>query len=135
MAGYQACRRTFLGTADQVSEARRFVTDHLAAAPEELLFLAELVASELATNAVTHTRSGEPGGVFQIAVELRPAESICITAYDEGSTSHVIPHSAAEDEESGRGLAIIETLAMQWGVVTTPGRHGVYCELDWQTKR
>lgn len=70
--------RTFPGKREQVREARRFIRAHLPHHPD-----AELIASELVTNAVEHTRTGEPGGVFTALIRRRP-----------DGTAYLVPHQA-----------------------------------------
>ena len=91
---------------------------------------AVVVASELATNAVVHTRSGEPGGSLTVSVgtSLQPP-AVCISVRDEGAADG--PVIAREDRESehGRGLAIVTVLAAEWG--TEPRGQGrvTWCRL------
>jgi serine/threonine-protein kinase RsbW len=61
-------RRAYPGRADRAASARRFAGFMLADAGcgED----AEFIVSELASNAILHTRSGEPGGWFGIEVAL-----------------------------------------------------------------
>lgn len=81
--------RNFPGTRDQISEARRFVHSYLGDRPET--DTAELVVSELATNAIRHTRSGLPGG--RVGVTLHAGGTLLVLAvHDEGgpSTPHYV---------------------------------------------
>jgi anti-sigma regulatory factor (Ser/Thr protein kinase) len=58
----------FPGTADQVRAARRVLADFLGDCPWS--DDAVLCLSELATNAVRHSASGQPGGTFTVAAEV-----------------------------------------------------------------
>ena len=58
--------RAFPGTPGQVGAARRFVAELLQGSP--FLDDAVVVLSELFTNAVLHTASGDPGGLVVIQV-------------------------------------------------------------------
>ncbi|GEM_PF-1671424 len=72
-----AWSRTFAGTAGQVGEARRFLAAVLGGHPAA--GDAVLCLSELAANAIIHSRSGEPGGVFTVRVLRlagRPGEPV-----------------------------------------------------------
>jgi serine/threonine-protein kinase RsbW len=71
--------RTFPGEKEQVREARHFVKTHLPDHPE-----AELITSELATNAIEHTRTGTPGGAFTVTVEHHPDGIAYIEIEDQG---------------------------------------------------
>lgn len=105
--------RSFPGARAQVSEARQFVASYLG--DRRGADTAQLVVSELATNAIRHTRSGLPGGRF--GVTLHAGSTLLILAvHDEGGPS--TPHQCeAEDEDQcGRGLYLVETLSARWGV-------------------
>ncbi len=81
---------------------------------------AELITSELVTNAVAHTRSGEPGGSLVLAVRAHP-DQVQILVRDSGGASAPDWSSAADpDGEHGRGLAIVIALAAEWGSQATP---------------
>ncbi|MEW1839559.1 ATP-binding protein [Nonomuraea angiospora] len=105
--------RNFPGTRPQVREARQFVMSYLGDRPET--DIAQLVVSELATNAIRHTRSGLPGGRF--GVTLHAGSTLLILAVlDEGGPTAPHLRQAENDDQSGRGLHLVETLTMRWGV-------------------
>jgi hypothetical protein len=108
-------RRRFAGLPDQIRQARRFVA--LAAAGRAAAEQAVLMTSELATNAVQHTRSGA-GGFFEVGVYLR-GPFLRVEVADGGSTlkaPQVRPLDLeAEQLPGGRGLAIVELCATRWG--------------------
>lgn len=76
---------------------------------------AVLIASELVTNAVAHSRSGRPGGTLLLAVETTADQAdVRVQVRDAGSTG--TPGTpAAPDGEHGRGLAIVAAIASLWG--------------------
>ena len=74
-------RRVFPGHPDQVRQARRFVARALDGCPAA--DDAVLGVSELASNAVQHTRSGQ-GGRFQVLV-WRGRASACAAVIDDGA--------------------------------------------------
>lgn len=78
--------------------------------------------SELATNAILHTRSGQAGGQFAVTLEMLPDWSIVVSVLDEGART--APGPVRPGGESGRGLAIVEILSDDWGIVPMygPGR-------------
>ena len=92
------------------------------------------MASELSTNAIVHSRSGLPGGVFTVRAEVHPGDFAWLEVEDQGGPW--MEHEA--DEEHGRGLAIVKTLAGDgnWTVEngTTPGTRVVWVWLDWTTR-
>jgi hypothetical protein len=74
-------RRVFPGRPDQVGQARRFVTRALDGCPAT--DDAVLCVSELASNAIQHTCSGQ-GGRFQVLV-WRGRTSACVAVIDDGA--------------------------------------------------
>ncbi|TWF90387.1 anti-sigma regulatory factor (Ser/Thr protein kinase) [Kitasatospora viridis] len=73
---------------------------------------AELVASELVTNAVIHG-SGRSGGLIFVRFE-GSVEQLRIEVHD---SSRALPtvQSASLDDEGGRGLHLVELLGAAWG--------------------
>ncbi len=70
-----------------------------------------LCLSELATNAIEHSRSGQPGGAFTVRVRLHPV--ICVEVADQGG-----PPTQRRDPDGlrGRGLTIVAELADDSGI-------------------
>jgi anti-sigma regulatory factor (Ser/Thr protein kinase) len=127
-------RRVFPGRPDQVAHARRFVARVLDGCP--VADDALLCASELASNAIRHTRTGMRGK-FQVVV-WRGRASACVAVLDDGSATIPAPASAQPGrlEESGHGLLAVQALAAWWGHHTyrdgsTRGT-AVWFRLDWK---
>jgi anti-sigma regulatory factor (Ser/Thr protein kinase) len=101
--------RVFLGTPDQIRAVRGYVRTGFAghAAAQD----AELVASELATNAVSHSASGLPGGIFLVHLARLSPGDVAIIVTDQGGTDHPRLPDAGLDSESGRGLAVVHALS------------------------
>ena len=105
------------------TEARRFVEDELrpAGAGEDTLCHAQLLVTELVTNAARHAQS---------AVDLTIAgENGCvrIEARDDSSAIPVATH--VDTETRHRGLHLIEDLSVGWGVdVRGDDGKTVWCE-------
>jgi Histidine kinase-like ATPase domain len=76
--------RTFPGVAASVPEARRFVTGLLDGCPAREVLVA--CVSELSTNAIVHTDSGN-GGVFTVEVELPRDGTARVSVTDAGGPS------------------------------------------------
>jgi serine/threonine-protein kinase RsbW len=111
-------RRSFAGQADQVARARQFVQEALAGCPA--VADAVLLTSELGTNAVQHSATGQ-GGAFIVAISHAPGR-VRVTVTDGGSASR--PAVAAEGAElavGGRGLLLVDCLADRWGYASEPG--------------
>jgi serine/threonine-protein kinase RsbW len=106
--------RYFPGRPEQVAEARLFVLAVLAGRPEA--DAAALVVSELCTNAVCHSASGGPDGLFAVTVGREP-DRATVTVQDMGSGSEPAITSPGGDEpgESGRGLLLVAAMAKEWG--------------------
>lgn len=97
-----------------IAAARAFVREALSDWPPDTREVAELLASELATNCVRHAQS-------EFVLAINAATQIRIEVSD-ASTVLPQPLSPAPKEPSGRGLRIVEALSRSWGVV--PAAHG-----------
>lgn len=126
-------RRRFPGLASQIRHARRFVARQLDGCPETSTIT--LLTSEIATNAVTHSASGTPGGKFEVTV-YTAANWARVEVRDLGSSELPRPqHRDPYDvSEHGRGLDLVEALAAKWGVEARADGLGrtVWFELVWE---
>jgi serine/threonine-protein kinase RsbW len=111
-----------------VGEFRRMVTATLAGLPEDVIEGGRVVASELATNAVTHSRSRLAGGKYVGKVEIG-TEAVLIEVEDEGAD--LSAPQAADADEHGRGLVICQAFGQLTTRVTESGgrRSGVLIPL------
>ncbi|WP_084964571.1 ATP-binding protein [Thermoactinospora rubra] len=105
--------RYFLGSAPSVREARRFVAALLPGSP--LAHDAELIVSELATNAIRHSASGRFDGRFVVTVQSHP-DQLWLGVLDEGSPCSPKALRPCPEGENGRGLLLVSSLADDWGV-------------------
>ncbi len=106
-----AWSRVFMASPPQIGEARRFlaaIVDGLPCADDALLCL-----SEVATNAMLHSRSRQPGGCFTVRAQ-RYGNHLRVEVCDQGGP-WLPPSPAAADRQSGRGLVIVEQVARAWG--------------------
>lgn len=101
--------QAFGGAPVTVGRARRFVRQVLAehcdgAVPAETCDDAAVCVSELAANAVRHTRSGGPDGSYRVVVETGPGGRVHVEVRDQGADGvpRVRPDGAGV--ECGRGL-------------------------------
>jgi serine/threonine-protein kinase RsbW len=120
--------RTFRGTPAAVSAARRFAGELLADCPARDVLM--MCVSELCTNAITHSASGN-GGVFIVEVSCRRDGMARVAVTDEGGPS--VPAARVPDvmAEGGRGLALVAACTSHWGYVDAhPGRT-VWAEASW----
>lgn len=93
--------------------------------------IAELVVSELSTNVVQASMNPDGSARYDDAGKLSllwirlisDGSRLVIEVWDTISTALGAPvaRHPEPDEESGRGLEIIETLAEEWGWETVPG--------------
>src|ERR1700761_8974132 len=74
--------RHFRGSAPQVLEVRHWLEALLPDCPARADLL--LLTSELCTNAIVHSRSGEPGGQFSVDIDWTPALARVVVG-DQGS--------------------------------------------------
>ena len=110
------CCRSFAGRPDEVPQVRKFVALVLQDFPAAADVV--LMADELATNAVQHSQSGEPGGRFSVLVETGDAGWIWLGVEDAGGPTppQLRSPAAGGGQEGGRGLQIVDGLASAWGV-------------------
>ncbi|MBB6120438.1 ATP-binding protein [Nocardiopsis algeriensis] len=115
----------FPGEPAAVPLARAFLDTCAAARDGEYRYVFALMGTELATNAIKHSRSGEEGQTFVLRVTRTP-NGMTLVCRDNG-----IPTRAAAGEggpltavpatgdrltaESGRGLALVDSFASSWG--------------------
>ena len=90
---------------------------------DEVVDTATLVASELATNALVHGR-----GRVELRLRLT-RDRLVLESVDSG---HHMPRRrrAGDDDEGGRGLHLVASLADRWGFRATDDGKVVWAELD-----
>lgn len=117
---------TLRRTASCVAEARGLVRVALAAwGLDELAEDGALVVSELAGNAVRHTRCRNVG----VAVVRTGAGTVRICVTDR-SHARPVPRRAGDGEVCGRGLLVVEVLTARWGTDALPRGKRVWGELS-----
>jgi anti-sigma regulatory factor (Ser/Thr protein kinase) len=90
--------------------ARRFVRDTLLEwGLDDSVGDAELLVSELVTNAVLHARSGARVDIEQVGDEIRIA--VCDDSDSVPRVRHYGP-----DAVTGRGMLLVDRIASRWGV-------------------
>ena len=104
-------------------KARRAVTSALVTSvDDDALDTLVLLTSELVTNVVAHART-----TCHLGVELLP-HSVRVSVSDQSSVP-VAPREAERHAESGRGLALVETLSSDWGIIEREGGKTVWFEV------
>ena len=136
-APYRTRRYDFGGSAQYMPLVRAFLNTCAADRDGDYRYLFTLLGSELANNALEHSRSGKPFGVYTLACE-RTRKGLRLTCRDQGSgdgktstfgeRSYLRACSSKLDlaADSGRGLALIDTLATSWGDNGIPDHRQVW---------
>jgi anti-sigma regulatory factor (Ser/Thr protein kinase) len=88
-----------------------------------------LCLSELASNTILHSRSGQPGGHFGVQVEARPGEWVRVAVDDDGGPWTA--NSADDDIEHGHGLEIVCALSAAMAVSEIGLRRVVWFRCAW----
>ena len=123
----QPARRTFPGRPDQVACARDFIRHELAGCP--ILDEAVLLTSELCTNTVQHTASGN-GGSFEVTI-YQKQDSLRIEVRDDGSGTIPAARNFDKLSDDGRGLDIVTMIAHRWGQRGDEYGRSVFFEMHW----
>lgn len=145
---YRRRRYEFWGFSEILPLVRAFLDTCAAARDTEYRYLFTLLGHELAVNAITHTRSGRPAGSFILLVRRR-TDGLTLTCHDQGDPDparrtapgrHHLADPGPLDPaslttpslaEGGRGLALIDTLATDWGDNGHPAGRTVWFHLAY----
>jgi serine/threonine-protein kinase RsbW len=114
--------QAFPGSPEQVGNVRRAIRFYLGSCPaaDDVT----LVVSELATNAIVHSRSGH-GGTFVVRAELHSAW-VWIEVEDAGGEWIDRGH-----DDRPHGLAVVDELAREWGRSNCPHGRTVWARVDF----
>lgn len=92
---------------------------------------AVLLVSELCTNALLHTASGD-GGTFEVAV-YQHSFWLRVEVTDDGADqSPAVAQAADALAEEGCGLGLVRLLADHWGHCGDHHGRSVFFELNWK---
>ncbi|MEV8430390.1 ATP-binding protein [Streptomyces chartreusis] len=86
---------------------------------------ARVCVSELVSNVINHVGSGTPA---TLAVAMRDTH-LRIAVYDPDTRTLPTLTNTGCDAEAGRGLALINAIAVRWGVELHVDRKATWCEL------
>ena len=119
--------RSYPGARDQVRQVRAFLREVLAGCPRA--GDAVTLGSEFGANAVLHSRSGVPGGLFTVRVEVSEGAYIWIAVEDDGGSWQ----ARACQVQSGHGLDLVQAIAGpgNWGVTGNASGRQVWARLGW----
>jgi serine/threonine-protein kinase RsbW len=130
--------RSFEGQPEHLKEVREFT--RFVAGDRDGADLVEMVASELAGNAIQHSESGRPGGRFTLQVgdfqngwQVRVVDEggptvprVCtLTSIDSVEDLDVL----GDEVESGRGLAMVAGVSSAWGVGGDHSSRSVWAQI------
>jgi len=116
---------TYPGSAEQIGVVRADLRALLGGCPmaDDVI----LCASELATNATLHSRSGLQGGTFTVRASIDLGQSVQVEVEDRGGPWT----SAATDPDRYHGLDIIRALATDWGITGDHIARTIWARFDW----
>jgi anti-sigma regulatory factor (Ser/Thr protein kinase) len=124
--------KTYQGLPATVREVRRDVRAILGTCPEAIADDLEVVVSELAANAIRHSRSGADGGTYTVRVSHQATEKvpyIWVEVLDQGSPTW----DGTLRPEPTHGLTVVQHLSTWMGTDDEPdGRRTVYARLDYR---
>jgi anti-sigma regulatory factor (Ser/Thr protein kinase) len=107
-----------------VSLVRRYVVDAcVRLGRSDAVDTAALLVSEVATNAVLHAYGRE------VRVRVLGGARLRVEVFD-GSPVLPVQRHAAPGAEGGRGMALVEALAVRWGVEARPTGKTFWFEVD-----
>lgn len=119
------CTRTFAARPEQVAPARAFMGRVLHGCP--LIYEAQLICSELVTNAIRHSRSALPGGQVTVRAQVRERDYIWLEVEDQGGEWVKRGHGG----DGGRGLEVVAALSDYWDIKGDETRRTICARLDW----
>lgn len=93
------------------------------AADRDAVDVALVVVSELSANAVRHART-------QFVVEVTRRRDVVRVAVRDRDGGRPAPACVGVDEESGRGLRLVDALSRQWGVSQTSTGKVIWAEVS-----
>jgi anti-sigma regulatory factor (Ser/Thr protein kinase) len=91
---------------------------------------AMLLVSELVTNSVMHSKSGEPGGSVTVALCSGPAGILIQVRDDGGPSEPCVSAVPAGGAEHGYGLLLVDVLADRWGTISSPDGRVTWCRVS-----
>jgi anti-sigma regulatory factor (Ser/Thr protein kinase) len=116
------------GTPESVSAARQFARELLGDG-HPVIETATLLISELVTNSVLHSRSGEPGGRVTVVLCTGPAGILIQVSDDGGPSEPRVSALSPEGAEHGYGLLLVDALADRWGSICSPDGRVTWCRI------
>ena len=117
---------TIPGAPQHVASARTFIARALSRVAGVDSGAATLLTSELVTNAIQHTKSGDGGEVTVVVIGL--PDGVLVEVTDQGSPGAPIVKSDLYAAD-GHGLYLVQQLAGKWGYLHDPAGTTVWFHL------
>ncbi|MGI5121769.1 ATP-binding protein [Marinactinospora thermotolerans] len=137
MTAFTVFSTSLPGIPESVGEARRFVVGVLRVAPEKVPAVVidnvEVIVSELATNAIRYTHSGDRGATYDLYFSVdtrRLTGSVRTEPPLAGFSPSDCERMPAVEGEGGRGLYLVRALATEYSDLR-PYEHGTCFTLRW----
>jgi anti-sigma regulatory factor (Ser/Thr protein kinase) len=108
---------TIPGTPQHVASARTFIARTLSRVAGIDSDTATLLTSELVTNAIQHTKSGDGGEVTVVVIGM--PDGVLVEVTDQGSPGAPVVKSDLYAAD-GHGLYLVQQLAGEWGYLRGP---------------
>jgi serine/threonine-protein kinase RsbW len=118
---------TFAGRPDEVREARAFV-GRLLGPSHPCGDVAVLLASEMVANSLRHGSSAGPGEAVTVTVVVWDA-GVRVEVTGRKAESVPVLRPSDDEAEGGRGLRLVEDLAVRWGYERGGGQATTWFEL------
>jgi anti-sigma regulatory factor (Ser/Thr protein kinase) len=120
----QVLQLTYPGVPEAVGQARHQVAAALAGVPaaDDAVWC----LGEVASNAVVHTRSGQPGGTFAVAADVYPGVLVAIMVTDQGG-----PWIGRAADSYPHGLKVVRQLATEVHIDGDDNGRSVRVVLPW----
>ncbi|MFJ3091209.1 ATP-binding protein [Streptomyces sp. NPDC086838] len=113
----------FLAVPQAVPEVRRILRARFAGDDADDLVLC---VSELLANVITHVGERTP---VSLRVTATPSGRVRVALSDPAAAVWPVLQETGPEGTSGRGLLLVDSLALRWGVEQAPYRKTVWCEL------
>lgn len=114
----------FSSRVEDPAHARRVVRSTFESISPLVVATAELLASELVTNAIVYG-AGDP----ILLLDIRQ-DGVHVEVHDSGPAVDLAPLNVGPTSVRGRGLDIVDALASSWGIEPRPVGKSVWFDLD-----
>ncbi|MGW6027514.1 ATP-binding protein [Streptomyces sp. NPDC055099] len=115
---------SLLAVPKAVPELRRTLSRHSYGGPHPDL---QLCVSELLSNVIRHLGEGTP--VTVRVTGTRGGGRVRVAVTDPDPRAWPLLRQAGRDDETGRGLALLDAVSLRWGVEQGADSKTVWCEL------